>query len=75
MDFGITLPNFGKYADKNEIIKIASAAQELEFDSVWVSDHIVVPDTHEGFGDVFYDPIVTLSYFASITKKTNWAQA
>jgi probable F420-dependent oxidoreductase len=69
MDFGITLPNFGKYADKNKIIKIASAAQELEFDSVWVSDHIIIPDTHEGFGNVFYDPIVTLSYLASITKK------
>ena len=58
MDFGVTLPNFGKYADKNEIIKIATAAQELGFDSIWVSDHIVIPDTHEGFGDVFYDPIV-----------------
>ncbi len=69
MDFGVTLPNFGKYADKNEIIKIATAAQELEFDSVWVSDHIVIPDTHEGFGDLFYEPIVTLSYLASITKK------
>ncbi|TFG77199.1 MAG: TIGR03619 family F420-dependent LLM class oxidoreductase [Thermodesulfobacteriales bacterium] len=68
MNFGITLPNFGKYADKNEILNIATAAQELGFDSIWVSDHIVIPDTHKGFGDVFYEPIVTLSYLASITK-------
>lgn len=68
MNFGITLPNFGKYAHKDEIIKIALTAEELGFDSIWVSDHIIIPDSHEGFGDVFYEPIVTLSYLASITQ-------
>jgi len=68
MNFGITLPNFGKYANKNEIIKIARAAEDLGFDSIWVSDHIIIPEYHEGFGDVFYEPIVTLSYLASITQ-------
>jgi probable F420-dependent oxidoreductase len=68
MEFGVTLPNFGKYAEKNEIVNIATSAEELGFDSIWVSDHIVIPDTHHGFGDVFYEPIVTLSYLASITK-------
>ena len=59
MEFGVTLPNFGKYAEKNEIVNIATSAEELGFDSIWVSDHIVIPDTHHGFGDVFYEPIVT----------------
>lgn len=68
MNFGITLPNFGKYADKNEIVKIAGAAEDLGFDSIWVSDHIIIPESHEGFGDIFYEPILTLSYLASITK-------
>lgn len=68
MNFGITLPNFGKYADRNEIIKIALTAEELGFDSIWVSDHIIIPESHEGFGDIFYEPLVTLSFLASITK-------
>ena len=68
MNFGITLPNFGKYANKDEILKIATTAEELGFDSLWVSDHIIIPDSHKGFGDVFYDPFITLSYVAAKTK-------
>jgi len=71
MNFGITLPNFGKYANKNEIIKIATAAEELGFDSIWVSDHVIIPDSHEGFGNVFYDPFITLSYVAANTSNTS----
>ena len=68
MNFGITLPNFGKYADKNEILKIAASAEELGFKSLWVSDHVVIPDSHQGFGDVFYDPFITLTYVAAHTR-------
>ncbi len=68
MNFGITLPNFGKYADKDEILKIAASAEELGFESLWVSDHVVIPDSHEGFGDVFYDPFITLTYVAANTR-------
>ena len=68
MYFGITLPNFGKYADKNEILKIAASAEELGFESLWVSDHVVIPDSHQGFGDVFYDPLITLTYVAANTR-------
>lgn len=67
MDFGITIPNFGKYADKDEILKIAASAQELGFESMWVSDHVVIPDSHQGFGNVFYDPFITLAYVAAHT--------
>ncbi len=68
MNFGITLPNFGNYADKNEILKIATSAEELGFKSLWVRDHVVIPDSHQGFGDVFYDPFITLSYVAAHTR-------
>lgn len=68
MKFGVTLPNFGKYAEKADILNIASTAEELGFDSLWVSDHVVIPDGHKVFGDVFYDPLVTLSYIAARTK-------
>jgi len=68
MNFGTTLPNFGKYADKDEILKIAASAEELGFDSLWVSDHVVIPNSHEGFGDEFYDPFITLTYVAANTR-------
>jgi len=68
MKFGVTVPNYGKYASKTEIVKIAQVAEELGFDSIWVSDHVIIPNNHKGFGFVFYDPFITLSYIASLTK-------
>jgi alkanesulfonate monooxygenase SsuD/methylene tetrahydromethanopterin reductase-like flavin-dependent oxidoreductase (luciferase family) len=67
MKFGIALSNFGKYAQKESILDIAKSAEDLGFDSLWVSDHIVIPESHKGFGDVFYEPIATLSFVAAST--------
>lgn len=69
MKFGIALPNFGKYAKRDAILCIAKTAETLGFDSVWVSDHIVIPESHQGFGNVFYEPIATLTYIAALTTK------
>jgi len=68
MKFGITVPNYGKFADRESILEISIAAEELGFDSLWVSDHVVLPNNHKGFGNIFYEPIVTLSYIAAKTK-------
>jgi probable F420-dependent oxidoreductase len=67
--FGVALPNFGKYARKNAILKIARAAEELGFESLWVSDHIVIPESHRGFGDMFYEPLTTLTYIGACTSR------
>lgn len=69
MKFGVALPNFGKYATKDVILEVATTAEELGFDSIWVSDHIVIPDSHEAFGEVFYEPLTTLTYVAACTSK------
>lgn len=69
MKFGIALPNFGKYAKKDVISQVAIIAEELDFDSIWVSDHIVVPDSHKGFGKMFYEPLITLTHLAECTSK------
>ena len=69
MKFGIALPNFGRYAKRDEILSIAKTAEALGFDSIWVSDHIVIPESHKGFGNVFYEPLTTLTYVAALTTK------
>lgn len=69
MKFGIALPHFGKFADKDNITRISRDAELLGFDSLWVSDHIVIPNSHKGFGEIFYEPLITLSYIASLTSK------
>jgi len=67
MKFGICLPLRLK-ASASQNIDIAVDAQELGFDSVWVSDHIIMPEKHRGmFSDVFCEPFPLLSYISAVT--------
>jgi len=39
---GVILPNYGKGSTPDGIRRIAEAAEELGFDSVWATEHIIV---------------------------------
>jgi probable F420-dependent oxidoreductase len=69
MKIGIALPIFGKYAGRDEILETALTAEALGYDSIWVSDHVIVPDNHNVFGEVFYDPLISLGFIASATSR------
>ena len=71
MHFGIVLQHFREHASPEAIIEVAQAAEDLGYDSVWVMDHVVVPDvpeTHQ-FTSLVYDPFLTLSYVAARTDR------
>jgi probable F420-dependent oxidoreductase len=67
--FGVILPNFGKASNPDEIRRVAEAAEELGFDSVWATEHIIVgPEAVSPYGRV-YAPLVTLSWIAGWTEQ------
>ncbi len=67
MKFGICLP-IRLSLEAKDNVEIARTAENLGFDSIWVSDHVVMPKRHLGsFSEVFYDPFMLLSYIASET--------
>lgn len=67
MKFGLCLPiRLSLTAQDN--VDIAKSAELLGFDSIWASDHVVMPERHLGsFSEVFYDPFMLLSYIAAET--------
>jgi probable F420-dependent oxidoreductase len=69
MKFGIAVPNFGAFATREQITEIAVLSEELLYDSLWVSDHVIIPASHKVFGDTFLDPLVTLAHIAGSTNK------
>jgi probable F420-dependent oxidoreductase len=70
MKFGIWIPNCRHLATPEIICSTAVRAEELGYDSVWVSDHVVVPDANlERFGAAVYDPLITLAVAAGATKR------
>ena len=69
MQIGLTLP-IRNDIDAKTNIEIGVNAERLGFDSVWVSDHVVVPNKHKGsFSEIFHDPFVLLSALARVTNK------
>lgn len=63
--FGVMLPHRWLYASKENILKVASLALNHNFDSVWVTDHVCVPESHLERGHIFYESLITLTYVAS----------
>jgi probable F420-dependent oxidoreductase len=67
--FGVILPNYGPGSSADGIRRVAELAEELGFDSVWATEHIIVgPDAVDPYGRVF-DPLVTLGWVAAWTKR------
>jgi len=82
LPIGCTIPTSGPVADPNAFGALAQAAEDLGFDSIWISDHVVVPEritssypySPDGRFPVspaqpYWDPIPTLSYIAGRTSR------
>ncbi|HEY3017253.1 MAG TPA: TIGR03619 family F420-dependent LLM class oxidoreductase [Gaiellaceae bacterium] len=69
MRFGVILPNYGRDAIPDAIRRTVELAEELGFDSVWATEHIIVgPEAADTYGRV-YDPLVTLGWIAGWTDR------
>lgn len=67
--FGVGLQNYGRAVTYEEIRRIAVAAEDLGYDSVWTTDHVIVPsEARESYGRIF-ECMVTLAMIAAITKR------
>ena len=80
--FGCSLPSRGPMASPEALRSLAQRAEDLDFDSVWVSDHVILPRQVESFypyspdgvptfrpDQDYYDPIATLNFLAGCTQK------
>jgi probable F420-dependent oxidoreductase len=79
---GCTLPTSGPAADPGALGALAQAAEELGFDSIWISDHVVVPErisssypysTDGQFPtsatEPYLDPLACLGFIAGMTRR------
>lgn len=70
MKFGLSLPHFRQVASPEAIRRVAQGAEQLGYDGIWVSDHIVIPHSAiDRFGTVFYEPLAVLGFAAACTSK------
>ena len=68
MKFGIMLPHYRQVGNPDAISRVARQAEQMGDDSIWTSDHIVVPnEAVDRFGEVFYDPLTVLAHVSALT--------
>ncbi len=69
MRLGIHLPQYGRAASADAITTVARRAEELGFQDVWVSDHVVVP-AEQGYPSPYlYEPLLTMAWAAAATSR------
>ena len=70
MEVGVWIPNCRHLATPEIIRTAAVRAEQLGYDSAWVSDHVVVPrENITNFGETIFDPLVTLGVVAGATTR------
>ena len=82
MKYGMSIIVRGKEAGPETFDAMAETAEELEFDALWASDHLIMPaltvSRYPGRADgqlpedwkrVYYQPFSVLSYLAARTSK------
>ena len=69
MKFGIMLPHYGHVASTEAIVEMAKAAEAMGYDSLWVTDQIIVPNQDvDRFGPTFFECLTVLSFVAACTE-------
>jgi probable F420-dependent oxidoreductase len=70
MKLGTTLLNFGPGVSPDLLARSAQLAEALGYHLLTISDHVVLtPDVQARYPAPLYDPLVTLGWLASETKK------
>lgn len=67
MRYGVAIPQAGRFVDAEVQRRIAAGVEQLGFDSLWVSDHIVVPEGERYIPEVIHEPLALLAWLASAT--------
>jgi len=70
MKLGICLPHYGRPIEPSRLIQLATRAEEMGLDSLWVTDHVVVPrDVPLIYRDEMLDPLAVLPWLAGVTER------
>ncbi|MDH3736897.1 MAG: LLM class flavin-dependent oxidoreductase, partial [Nitrosopumilus sp.] len=68
LKIGISVSNYGDFPSREFLQNAAKESEKQELDSIWTSDHIIVPKNHTPWTRVF-ETIITLAFISSITEQ------
>jgi probable F420-dependent oxidoreductase len=70
MKLGICVPHYGRTIEVDRLLSVVRNAEEAGLDSVWVTDHVVVPrDVDVIYREHMLDPLAMLPWLAAATSR------
>ena len=70
MKVGICFPHYGRPIEVGRLLGVVRRAEERGLDSVWVTDHVIVPrDLEIIYRDHMLDPLAALPWLAGVTQR------
>ncbi|MFC1491765.1 TIGR03619 family F420-dependent LLM class oxidoreductase [Nitrospinota bacterium] len=72
MKFGISTPHFGRPVNLAELLEIVRQTEALGFDSIWATDHIIMPrSANVIYRENMLDPFSLLGFLAAATERVS----
>lgn len=68
MRYGVAIPQANQFASPEALRAMARAIEDLGFDSIWVSDHVIVPEGSGYIPEFMTEPLAVLAYLAAETR-------
>lgn len=68
MRYGVAIPQANAFATADSLRAMAHAIEDLGFDSLWVSDHIIVPVGSSYIPEFMDEPLAVLAFLAAETR-------
>jgi len=67
MRFGVAIPQAGRFVPADVQRRLAREIEGMGFDSLWVSDHVIVPAGESYIPAVMHEPLALLAWLAAET--------
>lgn len=67
MRFGVAIPQSGPFVDTDVQHRLAREIEAMGYDSLWVSDHVIVPAGEGYIPEVMHEPLALLAWLAAET--------
>lgn len=68
MRYGVAIPHANTFASPDAIRTMARVVEDLGFDSIWVSDHVIVPQGESYIPENMDEPLAVLAFLAAETR-------